>query len=251
MKPIIEVQNVTMEFKGRTVLKNINLIIYEHESIIFIGPSGAGKTVLLKLLAGIYKPTSGDVLVEGENWQKLTSKEKHKLAKKVGMMFQQSALFDTMTTLQNVEFPMREHFDYSEEELKKRALEFLDKVNLKESADKLPGELSGGMQRRLGIARAIALHPHIIFYDDPTAGQDPIQSDQVLTLISKSKIENDATLIMTTSQLKTARRMGERIIMVVDGEIIEAGNPSELEKHSDPRIQQFIHAEIHGPIKIG
>jgi phospholipid/cholesterol/gamma-HCH transport system ATP-binding protein len=248
--PLLEMKNVSIELGGKSILENINLTIYEHETVVFIGPSGGGKTVLLKTLAGIYKPVKGQVLIEGEDWQNLESEDKHRLAKKLGMLFQQSALFDTMSAIDNVKFPMREHCQFSEEELTRQANEFLTMVNLQESAHKLPSELSGGMQRRLGIARAIALHPHIIFYDDPTAGQDPIQTYQMTDLITKLKVDNQATLIMTTSNMKVARKMADRIFMVVHKGIIDAGKPSELDGQTNPIIKQFINGEIEGPLKV-
>ena len=247
---ILEMQNVTIELGGKVILKDINLKVHEHETLVLIGPSGAGKTVLLKTLAGIYIPAKGHVLIEGEDWQQLESEEKYHLAEKVGMMFQQSALFDQMTTLENVEFPLREHFNYSKEKIDKIALDLLEKVNLAEHSNKLPSELSGGMQKRLAIARALALNPKVIFYDDPVAGQDPIQSDQMAHLIQDLKVKNNSTIILVTSNMRIAHQMADRIIMVIDKGIIDAGNPAQTWQHSDPRIQQFIHGYLQGPISI-
>lgn len=249
-KIVIDAQDITISFKDKCILKNINLKIYEHETIVFIGTSGSGKTVLLKTLAGIYPPSKGRVLIQNENWQQLESKEKHTLARKLGMLFQQGALFDTMTTLENIEFPIREHYDLPEEEIHQHAKELLTKVNLADSFDKKPSQLSGGMQRRLGIARALALNPEVIFYDDPVAGQDPIQSDQVSTLMMDFKKKNNSTLIVTTSNLKAAYKLADRIFMLIDQEIIEAGTAEQTKHNPDPRIQQFIHGDLTGPIKI-
>lgn len=246
----VDAQNLTIAFGSKVILKDINLSIQEHETIVFIGTSGSGKSVLLKTLAGIYPPSEGKVLIQGENWQELENNEKHDLARKLGMLFQQGALFDTMTTLENVEFPIREHHDLPEDEIHAHAKELLEKVNLSDSYDKRPSELSGGMQRRLGIARALALNPEIIFYDDPVAGQDPIQADQVSTLMMEFKERNDSTLIVTTSNMRVAYKVADRIFMLIDQEIIEAGTPEETKNHPDPRIQQFIHGDLTGPIKI-
>lgn len=248
-KTAIKANNITIAFGDKIVLKDINLDIKEQETIVFIGPSGSGKTVLLKALAGIYPPTTGEILIQGENWQELESDEKHDLARKLGMLFQQGALFDTLSTLENVEFPIREHYELSEDEIHKHAKELLDKVNLSDSYDKKPSELSGGMQRRLGIARALALNPEIMFYDDPVAGQDPIQSDQVSSLMMEFKAKNKSTLIVTTSNMKVAFKIADRIFMLIDQQMIEAGSPEEIKKHPDPRVQQFISGSLSGPIK--
>lgn len=248
--PMIEVQNVNLELGGKTILKNINQTIYEQESIVLIGPSGAGKTVFLKLLAGVYPPTKGKISIHGEDWQSLESEEKHNLAKKIGMMFQQGALFDTLTALENVEFPMREHFDYPEEKIHELSKEILNRVNLSESYYKLPSELSGGMQKRLAIARALVLEPDVIFCDDPVAGQDPIQSDQMSDLIIEFQKKTQSTLIMATSDLRTAYKVADRILMVIDQEVIDTGSPSATKLHSDPRVQQFIKGDLEGPIHI-
>lgn len=250
MKKVIEVKNVTMQFNQNTVFQDANFDIFEHESVVIIGPSGAGKSVLLKALAGVYPPTTGQILIEGEDWLQLESEEKHDLAAKLGMLFQQSALFDTMTALENVEFPMKEHFDWDEETIKSKALELLKKVNLADADYKLPNELSGGMQKRLGIARALALNPSIIFYDDPVAGQDPVQSDQMINLIMDLRKANDSTLVMVTSSLKVAFKVATKIILVVGQDVLVTGTPEETKSHPDPRVQQFINARTTGPIKI-
>lgn len=246
----IEAKNVSIAFEGKKILENVNLKIDPHETLVIIGPSGAGKTVLLKMLAGVIAPTSGEVLIDGENWQKIESQHKHDLAQKVGMLFQQGALFDTLNCLENVEFPLKEHTDYEGEQLHKYARELLNMVNLLDAAHKMPSELSGGMQRRLGIARVLALHPELIFYDDPVAGQDPMQADQMLNLINKFKKQYNATVVMVTSNMKVAFRMASRIIMLVDHEAIITGMPEETQSHPDPRVQQFIHGRVEGPIKI-
>ena len=250
-KILIEIQNVTLSFGENTIFENINLDVFENESIALIGPSGGGKTVLLKLLAGVYKPTKGRVLIHGEDWQSLESEEKHELAKKVGMMFQQSALFDTLTSIENIEFPIREHYDdRPEKEIKELAKSFLEMVNLAGSEDKLPSQLSGGMQKRLAIARALVLSPEVVFYDDPLAGQDPIQSDQMSNLIIDFKNKNRSTLIMASSKMKPAFNIADRIIMVVDKELLITGSPEETKAHKDPRVQQFINGNLEGPIKM-
>jgi phospholipid/cholesterol/gamma-HCH transport system ATP-binding protein len=248
-KIALEMRNATVELGHKEILKNINLQVFEGERVVLIGPSGGGKTVLIKAMAGVYPPTKGEILIEGEDWKSLESDEKHELARKLGMLFQRSALFDTLTTLENVEFPIREHYDFEEEKIHRIAKDLLAKVNLSDSHHKLPSELSGGMQRRLGIARALALNPSIVFYDDPVAGQDPIQTYQMLELIMDFKTKHNSTLLISTSSMKVAYKIADRIIMVVDESIIDCGSPEQTKKHPDPRVQQFIHGEVEGPIK--
>lgn len=247
---VLEAKNIRISFSGKDVLKNVNIEINERETVVFIGPSGSGKSVLIKALAGVLTPAEGQVFIEGENWLDLESEDKHKLAKKLGMLFQYGALFDEMTALENVKFPLIEHHFLEGEELEAHSLSLLKQVNLLEAKDKIPSELSGGMQRRLGIARALALNPRIIFYDDPVAGQDPIQSDQMLNLIKDFKKKNDSTAVIVTSNMRVALKMADRIFMVIDGGVFETGSPEETKAHSDPRVQQFINGQVEGPIKV-
>jgi phospholipid/cholesterol/gamma-HCH transport system ATP-binding protein len=246
----LEAQNVSIQFEGKLILQNVNLKIQPYETLVLIGPSGAGKTVLLKILAGIIKPSSGEVLVNGEDWQEISNSHRHDLARKVGMLFQQGALFDTLSCLENVEFPLKEHTDYEGEKLQQYAKELLNMVNLSDAYSKIPSELSGGMQRRLGIARALALHPELIFYDDPVAGQDPMQADQMLNLINKFKDDYNATVVMVSSSMRAAFKMATRIAMVVDQQLIITGSPEETKNHPDPRVHQFINGLVEGPLNI-
>ncbi|MEZ4872993.1 MAG: ATP-binding cassette domain-containing protein [Bdellovibrionales bacterium] len=188
-------------------------------------------------------------MIEGEDWQSLESEEKHKLAEKIGMLFQNNALFDAMTVGDNIRFPLREHHFMPDDKIEVRVKELLKLVNLSEDANKFPHELSGGMQRRLGIARALALSPEIVFYDDPTAGQDPVQSDAMADYILELKNKFNTTLIVVTCDLNVAYKMAGRILMVVDDEVLEVGNPETIKTHPDPRVQQFIHGRVDGPIK--
>jgi phospholipid/cholesterol/gamma-HCH transport system ATP-binding protein len=244
----IQLKDVKIQMRDKLILKNINLKIKNEESLVIIGPSGSGKTLLLKTIAGILPPHEGVVEIFGQELQKLELQEKHDFAKKLGMLFQQGALFDTETALENVAFPIREHSNLSEDEVLRLSRESLDEVNLLDSEDKIPSELSGGMQRRLGIARALALNPAIIFCDDPVAGQDPMQADQMIKLIKHYREKNNSILIMITSSMQAAYKVADRILMVIDEEVIDAGSPKDIEDNPDPRIQQFIHGHVKGPI---
>lgn len=247
--PILEMKDVTVELGGKVILQDVNLVIHEGESVVIIGPSGHGKTVLLKTLSGVYPPVKGRVFVEGEDWQSLESDEKHHLARKLGMLFQKDALFDSLTAAENIAFPLKEHTEKTQEEIDTIVDELLEVVNLQDAHDKYPHELSGGMQRRLGIARALALSPKIVFYDDPTAGQDPIRSDAMAERILELKRQYNSTLITVTSDMMRAYQMADRILMVVGGEVLEAGTPQTIDENPDPRVQQFINGRLEGPVR--
>lgn len=248
VKPALELKDVTVELDWKLILADVNLKIHVGESVVFIGPSGSGKTVLLKTMAGIYQPTKGHVYVEGQEWKELNRDQRHSLASHLGMLFQKSALFDELTAIENVAFPMREHKALSEDQIAIRSYNLLRVFNLSEHRNKYPYELSGGMQQRLGIARALALNPRIVFYDDPTAGQDPIRSDKLAEKILYLKHKNNSTMVTVTSDMRRAFQLADRIFMIVDQEVIEAGTPKTILNNKDERIQQFIHGKIEGPI---
>lgn len=249
IQPILDLQNVTVELGGEIILKNVNLKVPHDDTLVIVGPSGGGKTVLLKTMAGVFKPKSGHVYCEGEDWQNLQSESKRQLASHIGMQFQKSALFDSLTTFENVAFPIREHSPHtSEAEIQSRVQECLDAVDLWQARNLMPHELSGGMQLRLGVARALALKPELFFFDDPTAGLDPVNSDSMVQLIQKLKIKHKATLIITTHSMDIAYQLAGRIILVCNQEVIEIGSPEQVKNHPDPRVQQFIHGRLEGPL---
>lgn len=248
-QPAIKLDHVTVEFSGEVVLNDVSLEVRHGETLVIVGPSGAGKTVLLKTMAGIYKPSQGHVFCEGEDWQNLKSKKKIRLARKIGMQFQKSALFDSMNAYENVAFPLREHTTMSESEIEVRVRECLADVGLSQAQNMMPHELSGGMRQRLGIARSLALHPEIIFYDDPTAGLDPINTDILLDLILELKREHGSTIIMVTHSLICAYKMADRIVLVGNKQVIVAGTPEEARKSAHPLVHQFIEGIMEGPLK--
>lgn len=247
---VIELKNVSVELGGELILNKINLSVYPGETIVLIGPSGGGKTVLLKTMAGVYTPSEGQVLCYGHEWASLSMAGKHDLAAKVGMQFQKYALFDDLNVYDNVAFPLREHGITDENDINRRVLQSLESVNLTAAKKLFPHEISGGMKQRLGIARAIVLTPEIIFMDDPTAGLDPVNSDQMADLILDIKNKQHATLIIVTHDMLRAYQLAGRIILVADQGIVETGNEEETRNHPDPRVQQFIHGRIEGPLKI-
>lgn len=247
--PALKLDHVTVILGGEVILKDINLEVSHGETVVLIGPSGSGKTVLLKTMAGIYKPAEGHVYCEGEDWQNLKSQEKILLARKIGMQFQKSALFDSMNSFENVAFPLREHTDMDEGEIRKKVEECLNAVGLLEAQNLFPHELSGGMKQRLGIARSLALNPMIIFYDDPTAGLDPVNTDIMLDLISGLKKKYHSTIIMVTHSLICAYKMADRIVLVGNKGIVDAGTPEQTQASENPLVHQFVIGKLEGPLK--
>ena len=250
-QPIIESKNVTIELGGEIILKNISISVFEGEIIVLIGTSGGGKTVLLKTLAGLIEPKEGYVTCYGQKWNELSVMGRHDLSRHVGMQFQKSALFDELSTIENVAYPLREHTQMNEAEVQARALECLKMVNLEKAKDLEAFELSGGMKIRLGVARSIALKPEILFLDDPTAGLDPINSDEMAELILKIKNEINATLIIVTHDIMRAYQFAGRIFLIGNKSVIETGSAEETKNSQNPSVQQFIHGWLKGPLTDG
>ena len=246
--PVIELKNVSIAFDSESLLRDISLEIKKGESFVLIGPSGNGKTVLLKLLAGLLKPTDGQVRVEGQDLNAISQDSQLELQLKMGMLFQKNALFDSLTCGENIAFPLREVTAHPEEEIERRVVYFLEQVGLSHARDLFPDEISGGMQKRLGIARALALDPEIVLYDDPTAGLDPITSRRIVELIMNLKAKRKSTVVAITNDMARAYQMADRIGMVVDGELMICGNKEQTLQHKDPRVAQFIRGSLHGPL---
>jgi phospholipid/cholesterol/gamma-HCH transport system ATP-binding protein len=246
--PILELIDVTIHLGGEVILEDVNLEIHQDDTLVIIGPSGGGKSVLLKTMAGIYIPTKGKVFCYGHEWGDLSMSEKHEVAKKIGVQFQKSALFDDLTAFENVAFPLREHTRESEEDIAERVMACLKAVSLESAKNLVPHKMSGGMRQRLGIARAIALKPEILFLDDPTAGLDPVNSDLMAEMILDLKKEVGATLIVATHDMQRAYQFAGRIFLVADKKVIETGNALETQQHPDPSVQQFIHGWLKGPL---
>lgn len=245
--PVIELENVHLEFHGETVLKDVSLKIHSEEFVVLIGPSGQGKSVTLKLMAGLLSPTRGRIRIEDQDWRQMPRNDRQKLSLRMGMLFQRNALFDSLTVAENIAFPLRET-GRSEDDIQARVADFLHAVGLTDAAQLHPSEISGGMQKRLGIARALALQPEIVFYDDPTAGLDPITSRRIAELISQMKKKTRATVVAVTNDMVRAFRLADRLVMVIDQTLIDLGNPEQAKDHPDPRVQQFIRGRLQGPL---
>ncbi len=237
---MIEIENVVKEFNGNKPLDGVNLKVRRGETVAVIGPSGCGKSTLLRLIIRLFFPNKGKIVVAGKDISKLEEEEINELREKIGMVFQSSALFDSLSVGENVAFGLREHPKYNEDEIKKKTKEKLALVDLEGKEDLMPSELSGGMQKRVSLARAIAVDPEIILYDEPTTGLDPVTAsaieDLILDLHQKLKI----TAIVVTHQMSTVYRIADRITMLHDGKIIEVGTPEEAKNTKDPIVKNFI-----------
>ena len=246
----VQASKVKISFGHEVVLKPFNLEIAQGERFVIIGPSGHGKSVLIKTLAGLLKPPSGEVFVKGQNLYESGHHEQLAIMKKMGMLFQKNALFDSMTCLENVTFPMGQVTSLSPAEINDVARFFLDAVGLNHAIDLYPDEISGGMQKRLGNARAMALKPEVLFYDDPTAGLDPITSRKIVELIMDLNEETQSTVVLITNDMNRAFQIADRIAMVVNQEIIVTGDELQTKEHEDHRVTQFVHGRLEGPLRV-
>lgn len=248
---MIELKNVCKAFNGHKVMDNLNLRIETGESMVIIGRSGCGKSVLLKHIMGIMRPDAGDVFIDGTDISKINSKELNKVRMNFGMLFQGAALFDSLTVLENVGFQLFEYTELSLDEIKQRVAECLKLVGLSGVEDAKPAELSGGMKKRVGLARAICMSPKIILFDEPTTGLDPIMGDIINDLIRHLHETLNVTSITVTHDMKSAYKIADRIAMLYDKRIIAIGTPEDIKNSDDGVVRQFISGEAKGPITIG
>jgi phospholipid/cholesterol/gamma-HCH transport system ATP-binding protein len=248
---VIQVLDVHKQFGEQKVLDGVSLNVPRGEILVIIGGSGAGKTVLLKHLIGLVRPDSGHIFVEGVDICHLRSWELKETRKKFGMLFQGAALFDSLTVAENVAFPMREHTRLKEKEIMNRVRDRLAEVGLHGIEDKYPSELSGGMRKRVGLARAISLEPEIVLFDEPTTGLDPIMSDVINDLISSTQRKLGITFFIISHDVKGALKIAHRVAMLYKGKIVEEGTPEEVEASPNPIVQQFLAGSSEGPIQAG
>jgi len=248
---MIEIINLCKSFGGHKVLNNLNLTINTGETTVIIGRSGCGKSVLLKHIIGLLKPDCGQVLVDGRDVARMDEKELNGLRMQFGMLFQGAALFDSMSVLENVAFHMIEHKNSSQDEIKKRVKECLALVGLKGIEQKKPAELSGGMRKRVGLARAICMRPKTMLYDEPTTGVDPIMGDAINDLILELHNKLNVTGVAVTHDMTSAYKIGDRMAMLYNGRIVAAGTPGEIKSSQDPVVHQFITGASKGPITEG
>jgi len=239
---VISIRGLQKSFGDKHVLKGIDLDLHKGENMIVLGRSGSGKSVLIKIIIGLMKPDKGTVKVLGKEVDKIDKKELTELRLKIGFLFQQSALYDSMTVRENLEFPLvRNMRDMSQQEIDKAVDEVIDSVGLKETANQHPAELSGGQQKRIGIARTLILKPAVILYDEPTAGLDPITSVEINNLIREVKERYKTSSIIITHDLSCAKQIGDKIVMLIDGKFLREGGFEEVFETDDPRIKSFYN----------
>jgi len=246
---MIRIVDLHKAFGRKKVLQGVNLDLKQGETLAVIGQSGSGKSVLIKHIIGILRPDKGQIFVDGVDITSLKDDELHKITRRFGMLFQGVALFDSMTVAQNVSFGLERYADFSQERIQELVAESLDKVGLKGCEGLMPQELSGGMRKRVGLARAIAYRPDIILYDEPSTGIDPIRADAINDLINMMKKEMNVSTIVITHDMVSAYKVADRIAMLYEGKIVETAAPEEIRNSKNPVIQQFIHGRAKGPIK--
>jgi phospholipid/cholesterol/gamma-HCH transport system ATP-binding protein len=237
---MIEARNLHKRFDEQPVLDGISFRIENGESVAIIGRSGCGKSVLLKHLIGLLKPNAGDVLIDGENIVPMDERQLLNVRRKFGMVFQGAALFDSMTVEENVAFALRRNTRLPEAEIARRVAEILAVVDLSGTENKSPAELSGGMRKRVGLARAIVYEPQIVLYDEPTTGLDPIVADSIDKLIMRVHERLKVTTVVVTHDMRTARRVSQRVLMMHDSKIYASGTPDEFFASQDPVVRQFV-----------
>ena len=231
-----------MKYGERVILGDVDLTIKKGETMVVIGPSGSGKSTLLKLLIGLARPTSGQVWVDGKELSRMKDKELDEARLGMGMVFQYSALFDSMSVGENVAFGLRQHTDMGEDDIRHIVEERLAGVGLAGLADAMPNELSGGMKKRVGLARALAFKPNIILYDEPSSGLDPIMSRKIDELILETQAKFGVTSVVVTHDMESAYRIADRIAVLYEGRFVQIGTPDEIRESDHPYVQEFVRA---------
>jgi phospholipid/cholesterol/gamma-HCH transport system ATP-binding protein len=245
MGAMIELHGIRIAFNGHEVLRGIDLTIAEGEIVTIMGGSGSGKSVLLRLLAGLIKPNRGEIHIRGTDIVPLDEDEMLSMRQHMGVVFQQAALFDSMSVAENIAYPLREHTMLEEEVMAQRVAELLDIVGLPGIQQKYPAELSGGMRKRVGIARALALKPAIVLYDEPTSGLDPGNSKMISQLIVQVSKTFGTTSVVVSHDLYWSLKISSRVALIYQGKIVTAGTPTEIESSPIPEVQAFLAGDLH------
>lgn len=237
---VISLRQLNITFGTHTVLDNIDLDVYKGETLAVLGPSGTGKSTVLRSMIGLLEPNGGQIFIQGEDVSGLDEDGWNRLRMKMGMVFQYSALFDFLTVGENVAFGLRQHTDKSNEEIQGIVTQMLDLVGLPGTQDLYPAELSGGMKKRVGLARAIAVNPEIVLYDEPTAGLDPIMSRNISHLIKKTQEQLHVTSVLVTHDMQSAFYAADRVAMLYEGHIVAIGTAEEMKNSTNPIVKAFI-----------
>lgn len=237
---VISLRQLNITFGTHTVLDNIDLDVYKGETLAVLGPSGTGKSTVLRSMIGLLEPNGGQIFIQGEDVSGLDEDGWNRLRMKMGMVFQYSALFDFLTVGENVAFGLRQHTDKSNEEIQGIVTQMLDLVGLPGTQDLYPAELSGGMKKRVGLARAIAVNPEIVLYDEPTAGLDPIMSRNISRLIKKTQEQLHVTSVLVTHDMQSAFYAADRVAMLYEGHIVAIGTAQEMKNSTNPIVKAFI-----------
>jgi phospholipid/cholesterol/gamma-HCH transport system ATP-binding protein len=248
---MIRLTGVHKSFGAQKVLNGLNLEIPEGKVTAIIGPSGEGKSVLLKLIIGLLQPDSGLIEVDGESMQGLRRSQLNLIREKFGMLFQNAALFDSMSVFENVAFPLQEKTKLTRDEIRRRVLSALEHVGLKNVEDKFPDELSGGMKKRVGLARAVVLDPKIILFDEPTTGLDPVIKRAIHHLIRETHAKFGFTAVVVSHEIPEIFDIAQNVAMLYQGEILQHGTPDEIQASTHPVVKQFISGSLDGPIHVG
>jgi phospholipid/cholesterol/gamma-HCH transport system ATP-binding protein len=243
----IQVQSVTKIY-DRKVLDGVKLDVFEGETLVILGGSGSGKSTLLRMMIGNVPCDGGDILALGKSLRGMSEAELDDYRKKVGVLFQSGALFNSMSVFENVALPLREHTNLPEETIAIVVKIKLELVGLREHADKMPSELSGGMKKRAGLARAMAMDPRVLFYDEPSAGLDPVTSAEIDQLIIDLNKKLGVTSVVVTHEMDSAYRIADRMVLLDRGKFIASGTAEEMRNHPDPLVHQFVHGEATGPL---
>jgi phospholipid/cholesterol/gamma-HCH transport system ATP-binding protein len=247
---MIEIVDLRKAFKRQVVLNGLNLTISKGELVAIIGQSGGGKSVLLKHMIGLIKPDKGHIFIEGADITAVRGREIDEIRKKFGVVFQEGALFDSLTVFGNIAFPLRERTTLNEKKIRERVFHALDDVGLKEMGNKYPAEISGGMRRRVALARALITEPSVVLFDEPTTGLDPIILHSIHRLIRSTHKKYGFTGVIISHEIPEIFSVADRIAMLYNGTIVEAGTPEEIQKSSDPHVRQFITGSLEGPIEV-
>jgi len=245
---VITVRGLHYQIDSREILRDVNLHIREGDTVCIMGVSGSGKTTLLKIMSGLIRPSSGQVILDQTDITKLSEDEMNRVRHRMGVVFQYGALFDSMTVYENVAFSLIRHTQLSREEIDATVAQKLELVGLPGTQNLMPAQLSGGMRKRVGLARAIVMNPELLFYDEPTSGLDPVMTEVIGNLITDMRDKLGVTSVVVSHDIRSIFKISDRIAMLHDGTIIAYGTPDEIRESGDERVQQFIQGRAEGPI---